>query len=937
MDSATIGQVLAATFFFAILGVLMFGYIVAWTLGGLAVIFALLGAQFGAFDLNLLNGLSTRFFGVITNPVLVAVPLFVFMGVVLERSKIAEALITTMGQLFGSLRGGLGISVVVVGAMLAASTGVVGATVVTMGLLSLPAMMRAGYDPKLACGVICAAGTLGQIVPPSTVLIFLADILQSANSAAQMQRGNFAPDTVSVGDLFAGAFIPGIALAFLYGLWVAIRAMLDPKAAPALVMSRAEKAGLGRRIVIALIPPLALIVAVLGSIISGVATPTESASVGSVGAIFLCLMKLLGDHLLRNRDQVLQERAMAGFWIGFLLFAVGLGWLTGPFGLLTFLLVAVVLALLPALSIPALRRSFVDVLVATNRSTLSISSMVFIILLGATAFALVFTRMGGDMLVQDLLRAMPGGDLGALIVVMAIMFVLGFFLDTFEIVFIVVPITAPILLLMGIDPILLGVLIGINLQTSFLTPALRLLPLLPARRGAEGDHDGDDLQGHRALRGDPACGPVGGLHAAPVGHLAAERAVPIQQRDHGRPAAGRRPERTGGGRRDGRAEQLTPARPAHCLHCPPPRAGPTGGGPPASGAGMDLPQRRRGCTKWRSPSGRTPNAEGRRGPAARPPRSSGGDRRPADVQRPRVQEGLLVEAQEAHRVLAGAQVALHHAAHVGVVAVQHLVDHFARRVAEAGEHVVVQAQEAHAVLGAQHLHGAARAEVVLDLHVLMLLAGGNADDGLHVTGQAVPTAAVDHQLHHAARLLHAGAIGDLGNLVEAERQVVQRPDELARVDRAGLECREDLAAWQQHGGAAHAVDQVAAEARDAHLQAAEVGHRVDLPLEPAEGLGGRLAGREGDDAELGIQLVPELPAAAKAHPRHLLLRRHAEGHREEDGEGCALAMVVEGGVVAHVGRAVHHRIHAAQRRNQFASGEDADAHAAARHLLDVGS
>ncbi|HZF76573.1 MAG TPA: TRAP transporter large permease subunit [Acetobacteraceae bacterium] len=470
MDSATIGQVLAATFFFAILGVLMFGYIVAWTLGGLAVIFALLGAQFGAFDLNLLNGLSTRFFGVITNPVLVAVPLFVFMGVVLERSKIAEALITTMGQLFGSLRGGLGISVVVVGAMLAASTGVVGATVVTMGLLSLPAMMRAGYDPKLACGVICAAGTLGQIVPPSTVLIFLADILQSANSAAQMQRGNFAPDTVSVGDLFAGAFIPGIALAFLYGLWVAIRAMLDPKAAPALVMSRAEKAGLGRRIVIALIPPLALIVAVLGSIISGVATPTESASVGSVGAIFLCLMKLLGDHLLRNRDQVLQERAMAGFWIGFLLFAVGLGWLTGPFGLLTFLLVAVVLALLPALSIPALRRSFVDVLVATNRSTLSISSMVFIILLGATAFALVFTRMGGDMLVQDLLRAMPGGDLGALIVVMAIMFVLGFFLDTFEIVFIVVPITAPILLLMGIDPILLGVLIGINLQTSFLTP-----------------------------------------------------------------------------------------------------------------------------------------------------------------------------------------------------------------------------------------------------------------------------------------------------------------------------------------------------------------------------------------------------------------------------------------------------------------------------------
>ena len=470
MDALTTGQILAASFFFAILGVLMFGYIVAWTLGGLAVAFALLGAALGAFDLNLLNGLSTRFFGVITNPVLVAVPLFVFMGVVLERSKIAEALLTTMGQLFGSLRGGLGISVVVVGTMLAASTGVVGATVVTMGLLSLPAMMRAGYDPRLACGVICAAGTLGQIVPPSTVLIFLADILQGANSSAQMQLGNFAPDTVSVGDLFAGAFLPAIALAFLYGLWVAVRAMLDPAAAPALKMSAEEKAGLGRRIVIALIPPFALIVAVLGSIISGVATPTESASVGSMGAIFLCLMKLLGDHLLRHRSRAGREQWLMWFWIGFLVFSVVLGWLSGPFGLLTFLIVAVVLALVPTLAAGELRRQFLDVLVATNRGTLQISSMVFIILLGATAFALVFTRLGGDALVQDFLGSMPGGKLGALIVVMAIMFVLGFFLDTFEIVFIVVPITAPILLLLGMDAILLGVLIGINLQTSFLTP-----------------------------------------------------------------------------------------------------------------------------------------------------------------------------------------------------------------------------------------------------------------------------------------------------------------------------------------------------------------------------------------------------------------------------------------------------------------------------------
>ena len=470
MDVLNIGQLLAVTFFLAILGALMFGYIVAWTLGGLAVAFALLGSTLGAFDLNLLNGLSTRFFGVITNPVLVAVPLFVFMGVVLERSRIAEALLTTMGQLFGTLRGGLGISVVLVGTVLAASTGVVGATVVTMGLLSLPAMLRANYDPRLACGVICAAGTLGQIVPPSTVLIFLADILQSANSAAQLQLGNFAPDTVSVGDLFAGAFLPAMGLTLLYGLWVAIRALLDPEAAPALVMDAEERAGLGRRVVSALVPPLTLIFAVLGSIVGGVATPTESASVGALGALLLCLVKLLADHLLRNQDRVTQEKLLMWFWIGFLLLAVALGWLSGPFGLLTFLIVALLAALLPTLAVTALRRAFVDILTAVNRGTMAISSMVFIILLGATAFALVFTRLGGEDLVRGVLQSMPGGQLGAVIVVMLIMFILGFFLDTFEIIFIVVPITAPVLLLLGVDPILLGVMIGLVLQTSFLTP-----------------------------------------------------------------------------------------------------------------------------------------------------------------------------------------------------------------------------------------------------------------------------------------------------------------------------------------------------------------------------------------------------------------------------------------------------------------------------------
>ncbi len=472
MDPVLSGQILAGLFFVVILVTLMFGYLVAFALGGLSIVFALLGYATGSFDMHLLSSLATRFFGVITNPVLIAVPLFVFMGVVLEKSRIAEVLLTTMGQLFGTLRGGLGFSVVIVGTMLAASTGVVGATVVTMGLLSLPAMMRAGYDPRVATGIICAAGTLGQIIPPSTVLIFVADILQGANASAQMELGNFAPDTISVGDLFAGAFIPGIALAFLYGLYIAFRAFMDPKACPALPMSAEERRGLGRRAVVALVPPMALIIAVLGSIIAGVATPTESASVGSLGAIFLMIVKMLADHYLDDGSgnaEALEKRLMT-FWLGFLAVLVAVGALAGAFGLLTLLIVAVLAGSVAVLASGALRPQFAAVIVETNRSTMAITSMIFVILLGATAFALVFTRMGGGDLVQTMLAEMPGGQIGALFVVMAIMFVLGFFLDTFEIVFIVVPITAPILLMMGIDPILLGVLIGINLQTSFLTP-----------------------------------------------------------------------------------------------------------------------------------------------------------------------------------------------------------------------------------------------------------------------------------------------------------------------------------------------------------------------------------------------------------------------------------------------------------------------------------
>jgi tripartite ATP-independent transporter DctM subunit len=407
MDLATLGEIIAIAMFLSTILLVMVGFPVAFTLAGTGLMFAVLGNALGVFDFSFLQGLAPRYLGIMTNEVLVAVPLFVFMGVMLERSRIAEELLTTMGQLFGPLRGGLGISVILVGALLAASTGIVGATVVTMGLLSLPAMMRARYDPKLATGIICASGTLGQIIPPSTVLIFIGDLLQGANSAAQAAKGNLAPEPVSVGDLFAGAFIPGFVLVGLYIAWVLFKAASEPESCPALEMSPEERRGLFGRVVHALLPPLVLIVAVLGSILAGVASPTESASVGAVGATLLA----------------------------------------------------------------AARRQFsLKVLVEVMRSTMSISSMVFIILFGASVFSLVFRGLGGEKLVTDVLAGMPGGAAGAVFVVMALMFFLGFFLDTFEIIFIVVPITAPALLLLDVDPVWLGVLMGVNLQTSFLTP-----------------------------------------------------------------------------------------------------------------------------------------------------------------------------------------------------------------------------------------------------------------------------------------------------------------------------------------------------------------------------------------------------------------------------------------------------------------------------------
>ncbi|WP_417627788.1 TRAP transporter large permease [Pararhodobacter aggregans] len=407
MDLVLVGEILSGLMFLGVIGFLMLGFPVAFTLAGTSILFALIGLSLGVFDMSNLSALAGRYTGYMTNEVLVAVPLFIFMGVMLERSNIAEQLLSTMGKLFGSMRGGLGISVVVVGALLAASTGVVGATVVTMGLISLPAMLRAGYDPKLATGTICASGTLGQIIPPSTVLIFMGDMIAGMHAQAQMSLGNFAPSAVSVGDLFAGAFIPGMLLVAVYIAYILFKAVTDPSSCPAMPMSAEERRGLPREIVVALVPPLMLIIAVLGSILGGIATPTEAASVGAVGATLLAA--------LRGR----------------------------------------------------LRAS---IILDTVRSTAKITAMVFIILFGASVFSVVFRQMGGDDLVHEFLTGIPGGALGAMIAVMVVMFVLGFILDTFEIIFIVLPITAPTLLLLGVDPIWLGVMVGVNLQTSFLTP-----------------------------------------------------------------------------------------------------------------------------------------------------------------------------------------------------------------------------------------------------------------------------------------------------------------------------------------------------------------------------------------------------------------------------------------------------------------------------------
>jgi len=391
--------------FLTVCAVLMAGYPVAFSLAGTALLFAFFGMLAGHFDPAYLQALPNRLFGIMQNGTLIAVPLFVLMGIMLEKSRLAEDLLASMAALFGRFRSGLGVSVVVVGALLAASTGIVGATVVTMGLMSLPTMLKRGYSSSQATGIIAATGTLGQIIPPSIALVLLGDTLSSAYQQAQLNMGIFTPKTVSIGDLFVGAIIPGLILVILYISYVVLFAR------PSLDLPQAQTSSHDKAQVLKLLqdllPPVCLIIAVLGSILAGAATPTEAAGVGAFGAILLAACK--------GRLNLARMREVA-------------------------------------------------------QGTAQVTSMVFLILIGAAVFSLVFRGFGGEEIVEQFFANLPGGVVSATILVMLVIFLLGFILDFIEITFVVVPIVGPVLLAMGLDPIWLGVMIAINLQTSFLTP-----------------------------------------------------------------------------------------------------------------------------------------------------------------------------------------------------------------------------------------------------------------------------------------------------------------------------------------------------------------------------------------------------------------------------------------------------------------------------------
>ncbi len=459
--------------FLVAIAALLAGYPVALTLGGTALIFGLIGVQMDLIPLPILRNLPSRMLGSMENQVLIAVPLFVLMGVILERSKVADDLLHTASRLLARVRGGLGYAVVIVGALLAASTGIVGATVITMTLIALPTMLKQGYDPKLATGTIAASGTLGQIIPPSIVLILLADAVSNANQSAAMKSGQGA-GVVSVGDLFAGALIPGLMLVGLYLLYLIITAILRPSASPAVTLDEGTEPLTLGEIARSLGAPLLLIISVLGSILGGLASPTEASAIGAGGALLLAGLRLAPEAKVKGVEQVI--------WIGFaalLLLAALRNMLDLRLtqeSISTLDGVGIFAAVLASFALMAAFASATIVLMRAKqmspalKSGVQITSMVFLILIGASLFALVFRAYGGEHYVESLLTSIPGGLWGALAITMLVMFILGFFLDFIEIVFVVVPIVAPPLIILGADPVWLAILMALNLQTSFLTP-----------------------------------------------------------------------------------------------------------------------------------------------------------------------------------------------------------------------------------------------------------------------------------------------------------------------------------------------------------------------------------------------------------------------------------------------------------------------------------
>ena len=398
-------EILSILMFIITFCFLLFGFPVAFTLAGVSILFAFIASSFDLLSINFLALIPSKIFGTMTNELLVAVPLFVFMGLILEKSKIAEELLETLGSLFGRLKGGLGFSVIIVGTLFAATTGIVGATVVTMGLLALPTMLKWGYDKKLASGIICASGTLGQIIPPSIVLILLSDVLQGAYSQSQLLQGKIPSHPISTVDLFAGALIPGMVLVLFYCLWQLILTFVKPEACPAVLKLNRKKNMIENLKIILL--PIILIVTVLGSILAGIATPTEAASVGACGSMILSCIK-------------------------------------------------------KSFSINVLKKSMIE--------TMSISSMIFLILIGAKLFSLVFIGLDGREMISAFMEKIPGGVFGSMFFIMVLIFLLGFFLDFIQIIYLIIPIIGPIILQMNIDPLWFGIMIAINLQTSFLTP-----------------------------------------------------------------------------------------------------------------------------------------------------------------------------------------------------------------------------------------------------------------------------------------------------------------------------------------------------------------------------------------------------------------------------------------------------------------------------------